>query len=87
MQLQLADNALEDQAMQAQDNVTDAAAKAALVVAQAILGNMPAVSHSSWSTKAAGPESFDGKGTKQSSSSEPFTSQLQCRSTPSQMKG
>ena len=46
--------------MQAQYDVTDAAMKATLAVAQAILGNTPVVSHLSWSTKAAEPESFDG---------------------------
>src|SRR5882724_6888916 len=46
--------------MQAHDDVTEAAVKVASAVAQAILGNMPTVSYSSWSAKAAEPESFDG---------------------------
>jgi len=43
-QLQLANNILRDQAMQAQDDVTNAATKAVAAVAQAILGNTPTVS-------------------------------------------
>jgi len=56
----MANNTLKDQAMQAQGDITDAAAKAASVVAQAILGNMPTVSHLALSTKATESESFDG---------------------------
>jgi len=87
MQLQSANNALEDQVMQAQDDVTDAAVKMASAIAQAILWNTPVVSHSSQNAKAAEPESLTGAGTKWSSSSEQFTSQSQCRLTSSQMRG
>ena|SRR5882724_9819328 len=59
-QLQIANNAIEDQVMQAQDDITDAATKAVSAVAQAILGNSPAVSHLSWTTKAVEPENIYG---------------------------
>jgi len=73
MQLQMANNALEDQVMQAQGDVTNAATKAVSAVVKAILGNTPTVSHSLWSIKAAKLESFDGSRTKWSCSSELFT--------------
>ena len=41
VQLQSANNAFEDQVMQAQDNITSAATKAVSEMAQAILGNVP----------------------------------------------
>jgi len=59
-QLQAANNALEDRAMDAQTDISDAAAKAASAVAQAILSNMPTTSHSPRGAKAAEPETFDG---------------------------
>ena len=58
-QLQAANNALEDRAMDAQTDISDAAAKAASAVAQAILSNMPTTSHSPRGVKAAEPETFD----------------------------
>src|SRR5882672_4851455 len=58
-QLQATNNALEDRAMDAQTDVSDAAAKAALAVAQAILSNMPTMSHSPRGAKAAEPETFN----------------------------
>ena len=45
--------------MEAQTDVSDAAAKAVSAVAQAILINMPTRSHSSRGDRAAEPESFD----------------------------
>ena len=59
-QLQTANNALEDHAIEAQTDVSDAVAKAASAVAQAILMNITIGSHSSRGTRAAKPESFDG---------------------------
>jgi len=53
VQLQLANNALKE-AMQAQDDVTDAVVKAVSP------GNTPTMSHSLQSTKAAKLESFNG---------------------------
>jgi len=54
-QLQMANNTLKDHAIDAQNDV-----KATLSVAQAILANMLTGGHSSQSTKAAEPESFNG---------------------------
>ena len=59
-QLQAANNALEDRAMDTQTDVSDTAAKAASAVAQAILSNMPMTSHSPRGAKAAELETFDG---------------------------
>jgi len=61
-QLQTANNIFKDHTMEAQGDVTDAAAKATSSVAQVILTNMPAMtgSHLSRSTKAAELESFNG---------------------------
>src|SRR5712664_3381492 len=58
-QLQATNNALEDRAMDAQTDVSDAAAKAASAVVQAILLNVPTPSHSPRGAKAAKPETFD----------------------------
>jgi len=60
-QLQTANNALEDHALEAQSDITNAATKAASSVAQVILTNMPATmgSHSLRSAKADEVESFD----------------------------
>jgi len=46
--------------MEAQTNILDAAAKAALAIAQAILMNMSTGNHSSRGARALEPESFDG---------------------------
>jgi len=46
VQLQMANSALEDCALEAQSDTTDAAAKATSSVAQAILTNMPSGGHS-----------------------------------------
>src|SRR5882724_4309635 len=56
-QLQMANNVLEDCTLEAKSDITNAAAKAASSIAQAILTNMPATmgSHLSRSTKAAKP--------------------------------
>jgi len=59
-QIQTANNTLEDHALEAQGDVTDAATKATSAVAQAILTNMPSGSHLSISTNAPEPESFNG---------------------------
>src|SRR5882724_11412883 len=61
-QLQTANNVLKDHALETQCNVTDAAAKAALSVTQAILTNMLAMIRgcSLRNAKAAEPESFNG---------------------------
>jgi len=58
----MVNNASEDQALEAQSDITDAAAKAASSVAQAILTNMPATmgNHLWRSAKVTEPESFDG---------------------------
>src|SRR5882672_4231496 len=58
-QLQLANNVLKDHAMDAQTDISDAAAKAMSAIAQVILTNMPTRSHSPRGTRAAKPESFD----------------------------
>src|SRR5882724_6955917 len=59
-QLQTTNNTLHDRTLEAQSNITDAAAKAALAIAQAILNNMPTRSHLSRGIKAADLECFDG---------------------------
>src|SRR5882724_9976286 len=59
-QLQTANNALEDHAMEAQTDITDAVAEAMLAVVQAILMNMPTGGHSSRGARAAELESFYG---------------------------
>src|SRR5882672_5985383 len=59
-QLQTANNMLEDHAMEAQTDISDAAAKATLAVVQVILMNMPTGSDSPRGTRAAKLESFDG---------------------------
>src|SRR5882724_6106376 len=61
-QLQTANKALEDHALEAQSNITNAAAKAEASVAQAILTNMPATmgNHLLRSAKVAKLESFNG---------------------------
>jgi len=59
-QLQTVNNALEDCAIEAQTNVSDAVAKATSTVAQAILMNMPTGSHLSRGARAAVLEIFDG---------------------------
>ena len=59
-QLQMANNALKDSALEIQSNSTDATAKAVLSIAQAILTNLPSRGHSLRSTRAAEPESFTG---------------------------
>src|SRR5882672_3828 len=64
-QLQAANNALEDRAMDAQTDVSDAAAKATLAIAQAILLNMPMTSHPPRGAKAAELETFDGSRDKE----------------------
>ena len=58
--LQLTNNVLEDCTMDAQTDVSDAAAKAMSAVAQAILTKMPMGSHSPRRVRVAKPESFDG---------------------------
>jgi len=61
-QLQTANNALEDHALEAQGDVTDAATKAVLSIAQAILTNMLAMTGSclSRNARAAKMEIFYG---------------------------
>src|SRR5467141_1063090 len=59
-QLQTANNALKDHTIEAQTNISDAAAKATLAIAQAILMNMLTGSHSSRGTIETKPERFDG---------------------------
>src|SRR5882672_6536056 len=59
-QLQATNNVLEDRAMDSQTDISDAAAKAASAVAQAILSNMPTMSHPPRGAKAAELETFDG---------------------------
>ena len=60
-QLQMVNNTLKDHALEAQGDVTNAAAKAMSSIAQAILTNMPAMmgSHSLRNARAAKLESFD----------------------------
>jgi len=60
----ITDNTLEDCAMKAQSNILEAATKAALAVAQAILMNMPTGSHLAKSAQVPELESFDGRGGK-----------------------
>ena len=55
----MANNVLEDHALEAQGDVTDAATKATSSVAQVILTNMPAMT-GSHSLRNAKPECFDG---------------------------
>src|SRR5467141_2844235 len=59
-QLQLANNILEDRTMEAQTNISDAAAKAMSAIAQAILMNMLMGSHLPRGARAAELESFNG---------------------------
>ena len=61
-QLQLANNTLEDHALEAQGDVTNTAAKAMLSIAHVILTNIPAAtgSRSLRNTQVAEPESFNG---------------------------
>ena len=59
-QLQLANNVLKDHAMDTQTNISDAAAKAMLAIAQVILMNMLTRSHSPRDAGAAEPKSFNG---------------------------
>ena len=60
VQLQTVNNALVDHAMETQDNVLDAAAKAKSSVVQATLSNVSMGGHSSlWGARAAKPEAFD----------------------------
>jgi len=47
--------------MDAQTDISEAAAKAASAVVQAILSNMPTASHPPRGVKAAKPETFDGR--------------------------
>jgi len=56
-QLQTTNNALHDQTLEAQSDITDAAASA---IAQAILTNTPSGSHLPRGVKVADPEYFDG---------------------------
>jgi len=55
-------NVLEDHALEAQGDVTNAATKAVSSIAQAILTNIPVATGSclSRNTRPAEPESFDG---------------------------
>src|SRR5882672_2627973 len=59
-QLQSVNNVLEDCAMDTQTDISDAAAKAASAVVQAILTNMLTGSHSPRGARAAELESLDG---------------------------
>jgi len=59
-QLQTPNNALHDRTLEAQSDITDAAAKATSAVVQAILTNMPTGSHSPRGVKVANLEYFDG---------------------------
>jgi len=56
----MANNVLEDCALEAQGNATDAVIKATLLVVQTIFSNMPTGGHSLRNTKAAKPEHFNG---------------------------
>ena len=56
----MTNNALHDCTLEAQSDITDAAAKAASAIAQAILTNTPTGSHSSRGVKVANPEYFNG---------------------------
>jgi len=59
-QLQMTNNTLHIQTLEAQSDITDAATKATSAIAQAILTNMPTGSHLSRGIKAADPECFNG---------------------------
>jgi len=56
----MTNNALHDQTLEAQSDITDAATKATSALEQAILTNIPTRSHSSRGIKAANLECFDG---------------------------
>ena len=72
-QHQMANNAFEDCALEAQGNVTDTATKATFSIAQVILTNMPAPTGSHLSRNAK-PEIFEGVETKPNSLSGPSVS-------------